>query len=124
MIAQFGRMTAAPNSELPSSSSTCGAPTGATATARHFPKAKLICFDDDTLGFQEAANGNVDGVSSTPPKAAFEIEKHGDKLWVVSPELSMMATVAGDTLPARSSRPGRRSGQPSDPVASADALAP
>ena len=63
------------------------ASTGATATAEHFPKAKLIYFDDDTLGFQEAANGNVDGVSSTPPKAAFEIEKRGDKLWVVSPEL-------------------------------------
>ena len=53
----------------------------------NFPKAKLIYFDDDTLAYQEAANGNVDGVSSTPPKAAFEIEKRGDKLRVVSPEL-------------------------------------
>ena len=63
------------------------ASTGATAMQQNFPKAKLIYFDDDTLAFQEAANGNVDGVSSTPPKAAFEIDKRGDKLRVVSPEL-------------------------------------
>ena len=63
------------------------ATTGAVAMQRRFPKAKLIYFDDDTLSYQEAANGNVDGVSSTPPKAAFEIEKRGDALRVVSPEL-------------------------------------
>ena len=63
------------------------ASTGATAMQKNFPKAKLIYFDDDTLAFQEAANGNVDGVSSTPPKAAFEIDKRGDKLRVVSPDL-------------------------------------
>ena len=63
------------------------ASTGATAMQMNFPKAKLIYFDDDTLAYQEAANANVDGVSSTPPKAAFEIEKRGDKLRVVSPEL-------------------------------------
>ena len=63
------------------------ASTGATAMRKDFPKAKLIYFDDDTLAFQEAANGNVDGVSATPPKAAFEIDKRGDKLRVVSPEL-------------------------------------
>ncbi len=63
------------------------ASTGAVAMQKNFPKAKLIYFDDDTLAFQEAANGNVDGVSSTPPKAAFEIDKRGDKLRVVSPEL-------------------------------------
>ena len=63
------------------------ATTGAVAMQRNFPKAKLIYFDDDTLSYQEAANGNVDGVSSTPPKAAFEIEKRGDVLRVVSPKL-------------------------------------
>ena len=63
------------------------ASTGAVAMQKNFPKAKLIYFDDDTLAYQEAANGNVDGVSSTPPKAAFEIEKRGDKLRVVSPKL-------------------------------------
>ena len=63
------------------------ATTGAVAMQRNFPKAKLIYFDDDTLAYQEAANGNVDGVSSTPPKAAFEIEKRGDVLRVVSPKL-------------------------------------
>ena len=63
------------------------ASTGAVAMQKNFPKAKLIYFDDDTLAYQEAANGNVDGVSSTPPKAAFEIEKRGDVLRVVSPKL-------------------------------------
>lgn len=63
------------------------ASTGAVAMQKNFPKAKLIYFDDDTLAYQEAANGNVDGASSTPPKAAFEIEKRGDKLRVVSPKL-------------------------------------
>ncbi len=63
------------------------ATTGAVAMQRNFPKAKLIYFDDDALAYQEAANGNVDGVSSTPPKAAFEVEKRGDVLRVVSPKL-------------------------------------
>ena len=63
------------------------ATTGAVAMQRNFPKAKLIYFDDDTLSYQEAANGNVDGVSSTPPKAAFEIDKRGDVLRVVSAKL-------------------------------------
>ena len=63
------------------------ATTGALAMQKNFPKAKHIYFDDDTLSYQEAANGNVDGVSSTPPKAAFEIEKRGDVLRVVSPKL-------------------------------------
>ena len=63
------------------------ATTGAVAMQRNFPKAKLIYFDDDTLSYQEAANGKVDGVSSTPPKAAFEVEKRGDKLRIVSPKL-------------------------------------
>ena len=63
------------------------ATTGAVAMQKNFPKAKLIYFDDDNLSYQEAANGNVDGVSSTPPKAAFEMEKRGDVLRVVSPML-------------------------------------
>ena len=63
------------------------ASTGAVAMQRNFPKAKLIYFDDDTLAYQEAANGKVDGVSSTPPKAAFEVEKRGGKLRVVSHDL-------------------------------------
>ena len=63
------------------------ASTGAVAMQKNFPKAKLIHFDDDTLAFQEAANGNVDGVSSTPPKAAFEVERRAGKLRVVSHEL-------------------------------------
>ena len=63
------------------------ATTGAVAMQKNFPKAKLVYFDDDNLSYQEAANGNVDGVSSTPPKAAFEIEKRGDVLRVVSPKL-------------------------------------
>ena len=63
------------------------ATTGAIAMQKNFPKAKLIYFDDDNLSYQEAANGNVDGVSSTPPKAAIEIDKRGDVLRVVSPKL-------------------------------------
>ena len=35
------------------------------------------------MGIQEAANGKVDATTSTPPKAAYDIEKRGDKLFVV-----------------------------------------
>lgn len=62
------------------------ASTGAVAMEKHFPKAKKIFFDDDTLAYQELANGNVDAASSTPPKAAFELEKRGDAFFIVSRE--------------------------------------
>ena len=58
--------------------------TGAVAMDRHFPKAKKIFFDDDVLSVQEVANGNIEAASSTPPKAAFEIEKRGDVIRIVS----------------------------------------
>lgn len=61
--------------------------TGATAMQQHFPKARKVYFDDDSLAYQELANGNVDAASSTPPKAAFELEKRGDVIHIVSPEL-------------------------------------
>ena len=60
--------------------------TGAVAMDRHFPKAKKIFFDDDVLSVQEVANGNIEAASSTPPKAAFEIEKRGDVIRIVSDE--------------------------------------
>ena len=58
--------------------------TGAVAMDRHFPKAQKIFFDDDVLSVQEVANGNIEAASSTPPKAAFEIEKRGDVIRIVS----------------------------------------
>ena len=58
--------------------------TGAVAMDRHFPKAQKIFFDDDILSVQEVANGNIEAASSTPPKAAFEIEKRGDVIRIVS----------------------------------------
>jgi polar amino acid transport system substrate-binding protein len=60
--------------------------TGAEAMKRHFPKAKKIYFDDDTLSVQELANGKIDAASSTPPKAAFEIERRGDVIFLMSPD--------------------------------------
>ena len=60
--------------------------TGAEAMNRHFPKARKIYFDDDTLSVQEVANGKIEAASSTPPKAAFEIERRGDVLRIVSAE--------------------------------------
>jgi polar amino acid transport system substrate-binding protein len=60
--------------------------TGAEAMKRHFPKAKKIYFDDDTLSVQELANGKIDAASSTPPKAAFEIERRGDGIFLMSPD--------------------------------------
>ena len=60
--------------------------TGAVAMERHFPKARKIYFDDDILSVQEVANGNIEAASSTPPKAAFEIERRGDVIRIVSNE--------------------------------------
>ena len=60
--------------------------TGAEAMNRHFPKARKIYFDDDTLSVQEVANGKIEAASSTPPKAAFEIERRGDVIRIVSDE--------------------------------------
>ena len=53
---------------------------------RHFPKARKIYFDDDILSVQEVANGKIEAASSTPPKAAFEIERRGDVIRIVSNE--------------------------------------
>ena len=77
------------------------ASTGAIAAKKNFPKAKLIFFDDGTMGIQEAANGKVDATTSTPPKAAYDIEKRGDKLFVVdktlmSPTREAFAVRKGD----------------------------
>jgi len=77
------------------------ASTGAIAAQVNFPKAKLIYFDDGTMGIQEAANGKVDATTSTPPKAAYDIEKRGDKLFVVdktlmSPTREAFAVRKGD----------------------------
>ena len=63
------------------------ASTGAIAAQKNFPKAKLIYFDDGTMGIQEAANGKVDATTSTPPKAAYDIEKRPGKLFVVDKSL-------------------------------------
>ena len=60
--------------------------TGAVAMSRHFPKARKIYFDDDILSVQEVANGKIEAASSTPPKAAFEIERRGDAIFVLSNE--------------------------------------
>ena len=77
------------------------ASTGAIAAKKNFPKAKLIFFDDGTMGIQETANGKVDATTSTPPKAAYDIEKRGDKLFVVdktlmSPTREAFAVRKGD----------------------------
>ena len=63
------------------------ASTGAIAAQKNFPKAKLIYFDDGTMGIQETANGKVDATTSTPPKAAYDIEKRPGKLFVVDKTL-------------------------------------
>ena len=60
--------------------------TGAEAMNRHFPEARKIYFDDDVLSVQEVTNGKIEAASSTPPKAAFEIERRGDVIHVVSNE--------------------------------------
>lgn len=77
------------------------ASTGAIAAQKNFPKAKLIFFDDGTMGIQEAANGKVDATTSTPPKAAYDIEKRPGKLFVVdkalmSPTREAFAVRKGD----------------------------
>ena len=60
--------------------------TGAVAMNRHFPKPRKIYFDDDVLSVQEVANGKIEAASSTPPKAAFETERRGDAIFVLSNE--------------------------------------
>jgi len=77
------------------------ASTGAIAAQKNFPKAKLIHFDDGTMGIQETANGKVDATTSTPPKAAYDIEKRPGKLFVVdktlmSPTREAFAVRKGD----------------------------
>ena len=77
------------------------ASTGAIAAQKNFPKAKLIYFDDGTMGIQEAANGKVAATTSTPPKAAYDIEKRPGKLFVVdkalmSPTREAFAVRKGD----------------------------
>ena len=77
------------------------ASTCAIAAQKNFPKAKLIYFDDGTMGIQEAANGKVDATTSTPPKAAYDIEKRPGKLFVVdktlmSPTREAFAVRKGD----------------------------
>ena len=77
------------------------ASTGAIAAQKNFPKAKLIYFDDGTMGIQETANGKVDATTSTPPKAAYDIEKRPRKLFVVdkalmSPTREAFAVRKGD----------------------------
>ena len=77
------------------------ASTGAIAAQKNFPKAKLIYFDDGTMGIQETANGKVDATTSTPPKAAYDIEKRPGKLFVVdkalmSPTREAFAVRKGD----------------------------
>ena len=77
------------------------ASTGAIAAQKNFPKAKLIYFDDGTMGIQEAANGKVDATTSTPPKSAYDIEKRPGKLFVVdkalmSPTREAFAVRKGD----------------------------
>ena len=77
------------------------ASTGAIAAQKNFPRAKLIYFDDGTMGIQETANGKVDATTSTPPKAAYDIEKRPGKLFVVdrtlmSPTREAFAVRKGD----------------------------
>ena len=77
------------------------ASTGAIAAQKNFPKAKLIYFDDGTIGIQETAHGKVDATTSTPPKAAYDIEKRPGKLFVVdktlmSPTREAFAVRKGD----------------------------
>ena len=53
------------------------------------------------MGIQEAANGKVDATTSTPPKAAYDIEKRPGKLFVVdkalmSPTREAFAVRKGD----------------------------
>ena len=61
--------------------------TAAVAVRENFPNATPAYFDVDHLAYQQAAQGRVDAVSSTPAEAVVAIKKHGGAFRVVSRKL-------------------------------------
>lgn len=55
---------------------------GVTILREHFPKAKILQFDDEVQAFQEVLNGNADAVIASTPKPEFEALEHPDKLYI------------------------------------------
>lgn len=55
---------------------------GVTILREHFPKAKILQFDDEAQAFQEVLNGNAHAVIASTPKPEFETLKYGDKLYI------------------------------------------
>lgn len=52
------------------------------AIKEHFPKAKVLQFDDDAQAFQEVLNGNAHAVAASTPKPEFDSIKHADILYL------------------------------------------
>jgi polar amino acid transport system substrate-binding protein len=76
--------------------------TTARAARKHFPRAKLRQFDDDSQAYQELLNGRVDGVVGTSPLPAFMVAEHPDRLMIPFKELldegnEAMAVRKGET---------------------------
>lgn len=55
---------------------------GVSILREHFPKAKILQFDDETQAFQEVLNGNADAVIASTPKPEFEVLKYPNKLYI------------------------------------------
>lgn len=56
--------------------------TAVAAAKKHFPKAKLRLFDDESQTYQELRNGNVHAVVGSAPRPAFEAIKYADTLFL------------------------------------------
>ncbi|WP_063668769.1 transporter substrate-binding domain-containing protein [Aliivibrio fischeri] len=52
------------------------------AIKEHFPKAKVLQFDDEAQAFQEVLNGNAHAVAASTPKPEFDTLKHADILYL------------------------------------------
>lgn len=52
------------------------------AIKAHFPKAKVLQFDDDAQAFQEVLNGNAHAVAASTPKPEFDSIKYSDILYL------------------------------------------
>ncbi len=52
------------------------------AIKQHFPKAKILQFDDEAQAFQEVLNGNAHAVAATTPRPEFDSLKYADILYL------------------------------------------
>jgi len=52
----------------------------ANLTKKHFPKAKLLQFDDDGVALQELLSGKVDAIIETSTYASIALDKHKGKV--------------------------------------------